>query len=291
MYAEKFLITCERAGLNFKLNNNRAIDITGEGQSLITARRKLAKSKELTAEVTAILRARAAEEQEQATPQATQPEAFISEIEQPDTITACVNALRELPDALKSKLRNYIKACQKREIDIICDETSAGHKRVFLEPVNGEPITSDISDLFFEIYGFFECALIVNLGSRDKYIAYNLNRIAAQSNCDMFTAAYLATGIKRDLYIETYADYGFKPSHVPPEQIEPIEFKPVASNTKLRIFEVENQRGERFKFQVSCVDEVLPEALAGLRVISEFDFEAGEFRPPDASLITGDKSD
>ena len=65
---------------------------------------------------------------------------------------------------------------------------------------------------------------------------------------------------------------------------EPIKFKPVPNNTTLRLFEVENLRGERFKFQISCSDEFLSDALKGLRVIREL-----TYRPQTPSLLTGDK--
>ena len=44
------------------------------------------------------------------------------------------------------------------------------------------------------------------------------------------------------------------------------------SKTKFHIFEVEDKHGERFKYSLSCIDEVLQDALdsLGLRVISEY---------------------
>ena len=184
-----------------------------------------------------------------------------------DGVTACSKALMKLTDAQKSKLRGFIAACQCRGLTLIVDDK----RRVYLERVDGEPINEDISNLFTWIYGFSECALLVYLSSKNNYLAYNLDVIARRFNCDIITAAYLATGIKRDLYISTCADWNFKPEYIPPELEEQIKFKPVPSNTKLHIFEVEDKHGERFKYSISCIDEVLQDALdsLGLRVISE----------------------
>jgi len=234
-----------------------------------------------------ILRARAAQERGQPVPvrgQAQQAETkYDSGGLELDGVKACIKALRGLAEGQKSKLKGFIAACQRRGLKLIADDK----RRVYLERLDGEPINGDISDLFTWIHGFSECALLVYLGSKYRCFGDNLNRIAAQSNCDMFTAAYLATGIKRDLYIATCEDWNFKPEHIPPELEEPIKFKPVPSDTTLRIFEVENQRGERFKFQTSCNDKYLPDALKGLRVIREL-----TDRPTaSASTLTGDKSD
>lgn len=232
-----------------------------------------------------ILRARAAQERGQPVPvrgQAQQAETkYDSGGLELDGVKACSKALKSLTDAQTFKLIDFIRACEHRGLKLIVDNKQS----VYLERLDGAPIEGDISDLFLWIYGFSECALLVYVGSRDNYIGYNLDFIARRFECDLFTAAYLATGIKRDLYIATCEDWNFKPEHIPPELEERIKFKPVPSNTKLRIFEVENKHGEIFKFQTSCIDEVLPDALKGLRVIQELTPTA------DASLISGNKSD
>ena len=109
---------------------------------------------------------------------------------------ACIKALQGLTYAQNSKLKAFITTCDWRSLDIVCDTISSGGQHVFLEPVNG-----DISDLFTWIYGWSECALLVYLSSGDAYIAHNLDIIAKRAGYDLFTAAYLATGMKRDLYI------------------------------------------------------------------------------------------
>lgn len=182
-----------------------------------------------------------------------------------DGCMACLKALQSLPDAQKSKLRGFIIACRSRGLMLAADEK----QRIYLERLDGEPITGDISDLFTWIYGFSECALLVYLGSKYRCFGDNLKVIARRFGCDLFTAACLAMGMKRDLYLASCEDWNLKPKHVPPEFKKPAKFKPAVSNTKLRVFEVKNQRGESFKFQVSCIDEALPDALRGLRVIRE----------------------
>jgi len=230
-------------------------------------------------------------EQAQARERRGEPVAKIDQTQTQDARAACITALNDLTDAQKSKIRNFLTACERRGLYIFFEQMSNGRQRVILEQLNGEPVASDISDLFTWIYGWSECALLVYLGSQYGYMANGLELAAKAYNCDAFTAAYVVSGIRRDLYLETCKDWNFKPLNVPQELGEPIKFKPVPSDTTLRIFEVENQRGERFKFQTSCNDKYLSDALRGLRVISEYDFNAGQFRPPDASLITGDKSD
>ncbi|MBQ3626515.1 MAG: hypothetical protein II948_07225 [Synergistaceae bacterium] len=296
MIGEKIVKTCEEVGLKLGLDKNGNITIDGEAKVVERVRRKLAKNEGLNAEVMAILRAKAAIEEER--PQ-TQEQQLTLEEEQAqqteaecesgglelDGVTACIKALRGLAEGQKSKLKGFIAACQRRGLKLIADSK----RRVYLERVDGEPITGDISDLFTWIFGFSECALLVFIGTQDSDIADELNDTAIRVNTDLFTAAALMMELKRDLYIDSCADWNFKPRNLPPKQ-EP-KSDTDTSDTTLRIFEVENQRGERFKFQVSCIDEALPDALIGLRVISEYDFNAGQFRPPDASLITGDKTD
>ena len=180
----------------------------------------------------------------------------------------CQKALMNLSDAQKSKLRGFIAACQGRGLELKADD----ERRVYFERVDGEPINEDVSDLFLWIYGFSECALLVYLATQKNYLAYNLEVIARRFECDIFTAAYLAAGIRRDVYISTCTDWDYKPEHIPPELEEPIKFKPVPPDTKFHIFEVEDKHGERFKYSISCIDEVLQDALdsLGLRVISEY---------------------
>ena len=285
MTVKEFLENCDVLGLKLGLKAG-AISITGEREFIEDAHYELKHSKELTAGVIELLRERAAKEQAQAEPQAqeqerqAEPVIKVNWLLPQDARAACTKVLQGLTDATRAKLKNFIMACRRRGINIYYDTTSSGGQRVFLEPVTG-----DISDLFTWIHGFSECMLLIYLSSQNNYLAYNLDVIAQRFNCDLFTAAYLATGIKRDLYIATCADWNFKPEHIPPELEERIKFKPVPSNTKLRIFEVENKHGEIFKFQTSCIDEVLPDALKGLRVIQELTPTA------DASLITGNKSD
>ena len=275
---EKFLKACSKKKLKLQVVEGD-IFISGDTKFAEQARRSLDNFKELKQSVTAILRERAAQEQAQA-----KAECESGGLEL-DGVTACLKALQSLSDAQKSKLKGFIAACQRRGLTLIADSKL----RVYLERVDGEPITGDISDLFTWIFGFSECALLVFIGTQDTDIADELNDTAIRVNTDLFTAAALMMELKRDLYIDSCAEWKFKPRNLPPKQ-EP-KSDTDTSDTKLRIFEVENQRGERFKFQVSCIDETLPDALIGLRVISEYDFNAGQFRPPDASLITGDKSD
>ena len=293
MTGERFLADCKNAGLKVKLNDSGVISFIGEESRIAAAQNRLKNFKGLKQSVTAILRESAAQEQAQGQPDAQvfKPEAAVSETGELESVTACKKALNDLTDAQKSKLRNFLTACERRGLYVFWEQMSNGRQRVILEQLNGEPVAGDISDLFTWIYGWSECALLVYLGSQYGYMANGLELAAKAYNCDAFTAAYVVSGIRRDLYLETCKDWNFKPLNVPQELGEPIKFKPVPSDTTLRIFEVENQRGERFKFQVSCIDEALPDALIGLRVISEYDFNAGQFRPPDASLITGDKTD
>ena len=289
---EIFLKACKKYNVELKLVDG-AIAVLGDSKHAQNARRSLDSSKELTAGVIELLRERAAQEQAQGQPDAQvfKPEAAASETGELESVTACKKALNDLTDAQKFKLRNFLTACERRGLYVFWEQMSNGRQRVILEQLNGEPVAGDISDLFTWIYGWSECALLVYLGSQYGYMANGLELAAKAYNCDAFTAAYVVSGIRRDLYLETCKDWNFKPEHIPPELEEPIKFKPVPSDTTLRIFEVENQRGERFKFQTSCNDKYLPDALKGLRVISEYDFNAGQFRPPDASLITGDKTD
>ena len=128
-----------------------------------------------------------------------------------DSVTACSKALMKLTDAQKSKLRGFIAACQCRGLTLITDDK----RRVYLDTVDGEPIRRDVSDLFTWIYGFSECALLVYLGTQDATIAEELNNTAIRVGCDLFTAAYLATEIKRDLYLATCEDWKFKPQNLP----------------------------------------------------------------------------
>ena len=289
---EIFLKACKKYNVELKLVDG-AIAVLGDSKHAQNARRSLDSSKELTAGVIELLRESAAQEQAQGQPDAQvfKPEAAVSETGELESVTACKKALNDLTDAQKSKLRNFLTACERRGLYVFWEQMSNGRQRVILEQLNGEPVAGDISDLFTWIYGWSECALLVYLGSQYGYMANGLELAAKAYNCDAFTAAYVVSGIRRDLYLETCKDWNFKLEHIPPELEEPIKFKPVPSDTTLRIFEVENQRGERFKFQTSCNDKYLPDALKGLRVISEYDFNAGQFRPPDASLITGDKTD
>ena len=236
-----------------------------------------------------ILHARAAQERGQAVQVGEQDRRAETKYEgaelELDGVKACLKALESLTDAQKSKIKSFIIACRMRGLKLIADDK----RRVYLERVDGEPISGDVSDLFTWIYGFSECALLVFIGTQDEAIADELNDTAMRVGCDLFTAAALMMELKRVLYIDSCAEWKFKPRNLPPER-EPRR-NTDTSDTKLRIFEVENYRGERFKFQTSCNDKYLPDALKGLRVISEYDFNAGQFRPPDASLITGDKTD
>ncbi|MBR0095921.1 MAG: hypothetical protein IJP88_01925 [Synergistaceae bacterium] len=52
-----------------------------------------------------------------------------------------------------------------------------------------------------------------------------------------------------------------------------IKGEPVKSEVNSHLFIVENQQGERFNFAVSCIDEALPDALKGLKVIQEIKIE------------------
>ena len=274
--SEKFLKACSKKKLKLQVVEGD-IFISGDTKFAEQARRSLDNFKELKQSVTAILSERAAQEQAQAKAECESGGLKL------DGVTACRQALMNLTGGAKSNLNGFIAAYQRRGLILMADDK----RRVYLERVDGEPINGDVSDLFTLIYGWAECMLLVYLGSKYKYFGDNLKVIAQRFNCDLFTAAYLATGMKRDLYIATCADWDFKPEHIPPELGEPIEFKPVPSDTTLRIFEVENQRGERFKFQTSCNDKYLPDALKGLRVISEL-----TYRPTaSASSHTGDKSD
>lgn len=275
---EKFLKACSKNNLKLQVVEGD-IFISGDTKFAEQARRSLDNFKELKQSVTAILSERAAQEQAQQ----AEAECESGGLEL-DGVTACIKALRGLAEGQKSKLNGFITACQRRGLTLIADDK----RRVYLERVDGAPIRGDVSDLFTWIYGWAECALLVFIGTQDTDIADELNDTAIRVNTDLFTAAALMMELNRDLYIDSCAEWKFKPLNLPPKQ-EP-KSDTDTSDIKLRIFEVENQRGERFKFQVSCVDEVLPEALAGLRVISEFDFEAGEFRPADASLLTGNVS-
>ncbi|MBQ6909344.1 MAG: hypothetical protein IJQ29_04445 [Synergistaceae bacterium] len=285
---EIFLKACKKYNVELKLVDG-AIAVLGDSKHAQNARRSLDSSKELTAGVIELLRERAAQEQAQGQPDAQvfKPEAAVSETGELESVTACKKALNDLTDAQKFKLRNFLTACERRGLYVFWEQMSNGRQRVILEQLNGEPVAGDISDLFTWIYGWSECALLVYLGSQYGYMANGLELAAKAYNCDAFTAAYVVSGIRRDLYLETCKDWNFKPEHIPPELEEPIKFKPVPSDTTLRIFEVENQRGERFKFQTSCNDKYLPDALKGLRVISEL-----TYRPTaSASSHTGDKSD
>ena len=49
------------------------------------------------------------------------------------------------------------------------------------------------------------------LGAQDKDIADKLSDAAERAKYDLFTAAYLITGIRRVLYLATCEDWGFKP--------------------------------------------------------------------------------
>ena len=286
--SENFLKACSKKNLKLQVVEGD-IFISGDTKFAEQARRSLDNSTALYQSVTAILRARAEQEQGQPAPVEERPRQTEAECEsgglELDGVTACIKALRGLAEGQKSKLKGFIAACQRRGLKLIADSK----RRVYLERVDGEPITGDISDLFTWIFGFSECALLVFIGTQDTDIADELNDTAIRVNTDLFTAAALMMELKRDLYIDSCAEWKFKPRNLPPKQ-EP-KSDTDTSDTTLRIFEVENQRGERFKFQTSCNDKYLPDALKGLRVISEYDFNAGQFRPPDASLITGDKTD
>ena len=294
MTPKDFLENSKILALEVGLNGNDIV-ITGEPEFVEQAYFELEHSQELNAEVTAILRAKAAIEEERPQKQQQQPAPEEEQVQQAeaecesgglelDGVTACIKALRGLAEGQKSKLKGFITACQRRGVKLIADSK----RRVYLERVDGEPITGDISDLFTWIFGFSECALLVFIGTQDSDIADELNDTAIRVNTDLFTAAALMMELKRDLYIDSCAEWKFKPRNLPPKQ-EP-KSNADTSDIKLRIFEVENQRGEIFQFQTSCIDEALPDALMGLRVISEYDFNAGQFRPPDVSLITSDKS-
>ena len=267
----KFLKACIKNNLKLQVVEGD-IFISGDTKFAEQARRSLDNFKELKQSVTAILSERAAQEQAQAKVECASGGLKL------DGVTACRQALMNLTGGAKSNLNGFIAAYQRRGLILMADDK----RRVYFERLDGEPINGDVSDLFTLIYGWAECMLLVYLGSKYKYFGDNLKVIAQRFNCDLFTAAYLATGMKRDLYIATCADWDFKPEHIPPELEEPIKFKPVPSDTTLRIFEVENQRGERFKFQTSCNDKYLPDALKGLRVISEL-----TYRPAGASSHIG----
>lgn len=284
--SEKFLKACSTKNLKLQVVEGD-IFISGDTKFAEQARRSLDNFKELKQSVTAILRERAVNGQAQALQAQGKERQAESEHDSAyvelDGRAACLAALESLTEGAKSNLNGFIAAYQRRGLILMADDK----RRVYFERLDGEPINGDVSDLFTLIYGWAECMLLVYLGSKYRYFGDNLKVIAQRFNCDLFTAAYLATGMKRDLYIATCADWDFKPEHIPPELEEPIKFKPVPSDTTLRIFEVENQRGERFKFQTSCNDKYLPDALKGLRVIREL-----TYRPTaSASSHTGDKSD
>jgi len=197
MTVKEFLENCDVLGLKLGLKAG-AISITGDREFIEGAHYELKHSKELTAEVTAILRARAAIEEER--PQ-TQEQQLTLEEEQAqqteaecesgglelDGVTACIKALRGLAEGQKSKLKGFIAACQRRGLKLIADDK----RRVYLERLDGEPINGDISDLFTWIFGFSECALLVFIGTKDSDIADELNDTAIRVNTDLFTAAAL----------------------------------------------------------------------------------------------------
>ncbi|MBQ6909296.1 MAG: hypothetical protein IJQ29_04205 [Synergistaceae bacterium] len=122
-------------------------------------------------------------------------------------MTACLKALRALSDAQKSRVKGFISACRQRGLKPIADDK----RRVYLETVNGEPITGDISDLFTWVRGWAECALLIYLGTQDKELAKKLSMFAAGADCDLFTVGYLIARMRRDLYISTCSDWKFKP--------------------------------------------------------------------------------
>ena len=74
-----------------------------------------------------------------------------------------------------------------------------------------------------------------------------------------------AEGLPDDLYSAALVNVKAE------NEVKDCKAKP--SETKFHIFEVEDKRGERFKYSISCIDEVLQDTLnsLGLRVISEIE--------------------
>ncbi|MBQ8691929.1 MAG: hypothetical protein IJ520_02160 [Synergistaceae bacterium] len=211
MTPKNFLENCKILALKVRLNGNDIV-ITGEPEFIEQAYFELEQYQELRDGVTAILRAPSAIDEKSPQTQERQAEIKYESAElELDGVTACSKALMKLTDAQKSKLRGFIAACQCRGLILITDDK----RRVYLDTVDGEPIRRDVSDLFTWIYGFSECALLVYLGTQDATIAEELNNTAIRVGCDLFTAAYLVTGIKRDLYLATCEDWKFKPQNLP----------------------------------------------------------------------------
>ena len=98
-------------------------------------------------------------------------------------------------------------------------------------------------------------AVIVALAKTDNLLMELLTERAAIRAAD---------GLPDDLYSAALAN-------ITDVESKQAKQEPKESKTKFHIFEVEDRHGERFKYSISCIDEVLQGALdsLGLRVIAE----------------------